>query len=251
MHTLGVTEDRRVLFRNGPPPNHVITYGSHPDQICDVYDVDVDARRRNFPIVFLHGGYWRPEYDRMHARSAAGALAKAGWRTALVEYRRTPGDPDVTVSDVLEAIRCASRFFDDSRVVLVGHSAGGHLALLAGQQSSLPVHAIVALAPVSNLTLADEWDLDDGAVRLFLGSPATARPDLDPRQLPHPGTSVSIIHGIEDTIVPEEMSEEYGRHVGVPVTAIPQVGHYELIDPLSSTWPELSKQLESVDQIRG
>lgn len=239
-----MAEDRSVLFREGPKPDSVLTYGPHPDQLCDLYLPAVDSDVRRFPIVFLHGGYWRPEYDRMHARSAAGGLAAAGWRTALVEYRRVPGDPDATVSDVFDAIRCASNAFDQSQVIVVGHSAGGHLALLAGARSELPVHAIVTLAPVSDLAMADAWNLDEGAVRQFLGADATTRPDLDPNLVPALCAPTSIMHGSEDSIVPCSMSEGYGRRAGVTVTELPNVGHYELIDPLSSAWPELLAHLD-------
>ena len=244
MHTRRVAEDRSVLFREGLKPDTVLAYGPHPDQICDLYSPAEGSDVRRFPIVFLHGGYWRPEYDRMHARSAAGGLAAAGWRTVLVEYRRVPGDPDTTVRDVFDAIRCASKAFDQSRVVVVGHSAGGHLALLTSAHPELPVHAIVALAPLSDLAMADAWELDEGAVRQFLGADASTRPDLDPHLSPEICAPTSIMHGSEDSIVPCSMSEGYGRRAGVPVVELPNVGHYELIDPLSIAWPELLAHLE-------
>lgn len=52
-------------------------------------------------IILLHGGFWKPMYNRDHLRPFAAALAeKAGFFSALVEYRRISGDPDATVSDV-------------------------------------------------------------------------------------------------------------------------------------------------------
>ena len=244
MHTSNVAEDRSVLFREGPASDHTLVYGIHPDQVCDVYLPTAETRPKRFPVLFLHGGYWRPEYDRAHARNAAGALAAAGWRTALAEYRRVPGDPDVSVGDVMNAVRCTSQAFDDSAVILIGHSAGGHLALLAAGQDHLPVRATVAIAPLSDLAMADNLSLDDGAVREFLGTVASNRTDLDPRQLPRPSSPVLILHGSNDTIVPYSMSEAFGVGLGVEVTKLPHVGHYEAIDPLSGTWPDVLAAVE-------
>lgn len=247
MHTSSVAEDRSVLFRKGPTPSFTMVYGEHPDQLCDMYMPAAQSPYRRLPVVFLHGGYWRPEYDRSHARNAAGALAEAGWTTALAEYRRTPGNPDATVADVVDAIQSVSRSRDHTKVIIVGHSAGGHLALLVAGTPHLPIHATLALAPLSNLVAADVWDLDDGAVHSFLGTDPRERPDLDPSLLPRPDGPVKILHGQEDSIVPYRMSETYGSAVDLEVAGLPDTGHYEPIDPLSRAWTQVLQALESLE----
>eukprot|EP01037_Dinobryon_pediforme_P021564 gene21564-22460_t len=43
------------------------------------------------PLLLIHGGYWRAEYDRGHLRPLAIYFASVGWEVALAEYRREPG----------------------------------------------------------------------------------------------------------------------------------------------------------------
>src|SRR5687767_5756925 len=107
-------------------------------------------------VALIHGGFWRPAYDRVHLRPMAAALRDLGWEVVSIEYRRVPGDPDATVSDVRAALSAAAPD------VIAGHSAGGHLALWAAATMGLKA---VALAPVADLRLAEELNLDGGAVK--------------------------------------------------------------------------------------
>lgn len=238
-------EDRSILSRPGPAPDVQQSYGPHPDQVIDRYLPDGPT---DLPtVVFVHGGYWRPEYDREHARSAAGGLAAAGFPTALVEYRRMPGHPDPMVDDVAAAIRRAAEGSTAGRgILLVGHSAGGHLALVAATREDLPVAGILALAPLSSLVEADRLALDDGAVHAFLGTTAADRPDLDPGALPVPGMPVVVIHGEEDSLVPVEMSETYATRAGARLLSLPGIGHFELIDPTSAVWAGILAELQGI-----
>lgn len=248
VHTQTMPEDRSVLSRQGPPPHESHSYGSSLDQVVDLYLPPASVPRHGLPVVFVHGGYWRPEYDRTHARSAAGALADAGWVTALIEYRRIPGEPDAMTSDVINAIETVTEILRVERVIVVGHSAGGHLALVAAHRSPSRVRAAIALAPLSNLALAEELDLDDGAVRAFLGTGSGPRTDLDPHHLGLPSVPVRILHGIDDSVVPAHMSTAFGERWCVSVQQISDIGHYELIDPLSSAWGEVLPCLEELAQ---
>jgi len=204
-------------------------------------------------VVFIHGGYWRPEYDREHARSAAGGLAAAGYTAALIEYRRIPGDPDAMVDDVLAAIRhVAAEDPSDRDVLLVGHSAGGHLALVCAADPALPIAGCLALAPLASLDQAESLHLDDNAVLDFLGVPAQQRRDLDPCSLPRPTIPVVVVHGAEDAVVPMELSEAYCRHHATELTPVPATGHFELIDPDSRAWALVVAEVTRVgDDING
>lgn len=230
-----------------------MAYGRHPDQVVDVYPAEGDGEGPT--VVFVHGGYWRPEYDREHARSAAGALAGAGFPTALVEYRRIPGSPDLTCADVADAVRLVASGgtpLPSGPVVLVGHSAGGHLSLVAASDDSLPVLGCLALAPLADLQAAEEAALDGGAVRDFLGGPASARPDLDPArltgQLP---TRTVVLHGLEDSVVPITVSQSHSDATGAALQGLSGVGHFELIDPQSSSWPTVIGHLHAIREAAG
>lgn len=240
-------EDRSILSRPGPAPDAQQSYGPHPDQVIDWY---LPARQSAGPlVVFIHGGYWRPEYDREHARSAAAGLAADGFTTALIEYRRIPGQPDTMVADVETAIRRSAAGPDDSElrpVLVVGHSAGGHLALLSAANEDLPIAGCLALAPLASLDRAESLHLDDDAVRDFLGVPAHERKDLDPCSLPTPAIPVVVVHGAEDSVVPIELSEAYCRHHAAELTSVPTTGHFELIDPDSRAWTRLVAEVTRV-----
>lgn len=244
-------EDRSVLGLPAPGPDIDLRYGDHPDHVVDVSFGGPGAGGRPL-VVFVHGGFWRPAYDRVHARPLAAALAGAGWTTAAIEYRRVPGRPDGTVDDVAAAIRFLAgapelQGRSDGRLVLAGHSAGGHLVLHAAVGLPFPELAgVVALAPVADLTLAEELALDGDAVRAFLGRSAADRPDLDPARQPAPATAVTLVHGTDDAVVPLAVSRSYAA--AHPASRLVEVdgGHFVVIDPRSTAWPEVLAALAAL-----
>lgn len=172
----------------------------------------------------IHGGYWRPEYDRAHLRPYAARLASEGFDTYLIEYRRTQGSPDLYIEDIKSAVERIGE------CALIGHSAGGHLALLASNNPQ--VQRVVALAPVSDLVHGEELNLDGGAITLFLGCDAGDRPDLDPMRLSSLKSPVTVIHGASDERVPVELSRSFvATFKEIEYIEIPDCGHFELIDP--------------------
>jgi acetyl esterase/lipase len=244
-----VPEDRSVLSRPASGPDLVLRYGPDADHVCDVRSGGPRAAGRPL-VVLLHGGFWRPEYDRVHVRPMTEALAAHGWSTVTPEYRRIPGRPDATTADVRAALREVGRRPEpvapsDGRVVLVGHSAGGHLALRAAAAAPEGVTGVLALAPVADLGLAEALRLDTDAVEAFLGGPAAGRADLDPVRSPAPTAAVRILHGVGDGIVPLLLSESYRRrHAGTVLTAV-RTGHFSLIDPAAAVWPTVLDELAS------
>lgn len=237
-------EDRSVLDLPAPGPDVVLRYSELPEHVVDVRFGAAGAAGRPL-VVLVHGGFWRPAYDRVHLRRLTDALAAAGWTTAAIEYRRVPGRPDDTVDDVAAALAAlpgapelAGR--TDGRLVLAGHSAGGHLALQVAAGGRSPALAgVVALAPVADLRLAEELELDGDAVRAFLGEPASARPDLDPVRQPAPRAPVTVLHGTGDTLVPLEVGRSYtATHPTARLVTV-DGGHFVVIDPRGTAWPDL------------
>ncbi len=240
-------DDRSVLSRPASAPDTVLGYGPDPEQVADVRFAPDDRSERPL-LVVLHGGFWRPEFDRVHLRPMTEALAAAGWTTIAPGYRRVPGRPDLTVGDVHAAVRAVAGWRDlaGRPVVLAGHSAGGHLALQTAAALG-PPHVpagVLALAPVADLRLGQELGLDGDAVPAFLGEGAAARPDLDPARLPTPGAPVRILHGTEDRIVPIAVSESYVRHHPRAMLTPVDCGHFALIDPRSAAWPTVLEFLQ-------
>ena len=235
-----MNEDRSVLTRAAREPDEELRYGDHADQVIDYWH----AKEYRPLVVFVHGGFWRPEYDRKHARPLGEALSDLGWPVLSLEYRREPGDPDASTSDVRAAIESLPDLVDvHAGYVLVGHSAGGQLALWAASTlNPVRLRGVVVLAPVADLLMADRLGLDKGAVQDFVGD--GVRHDLDPVHLPAAIAPISIIHGTADARVPLTITESYfTHHPTARLNRVDGAGHYDLIDPQSPHWHELTAEL--------
>ncbi|MEI7930691.1 MAG: alpha/beta hydrolase [Actinomycetes bacterium] len=233
------SEDRSVFDLPNATPTKTFSYGKSADQLIDFY---LPSKSDKPVIVLIHGGYWRPEYDRLHLSPLAKKLSESGWPVALIEYRRIIGNPDAMISDVIESVRNISLQFPE--YILLGHSAGGHLALSIANQSS-PI-GIIALAPVTDLIEAEIKNFDDGAVADFLGVPAELRNDLNPINLQAPSVTTVILHGTKDFRVPIESSRNYHSHMNssnIEFTEFEDLGHFELIDPKHGFYSVLIEKL--------
>ena len=242
-----------VLDERAAPPTRTTTYGDDPAQVYDVRLPDRVTRR--VTVVVVHGGFWRPEYDRGHASRQAQAFADAGYPTAVVEYRR-PGMPGGgwpgTPEDVAQAVAAIRRDPDLDRAwVLVGHSAGGQLVTWAAAQPwAHGLRGVVSLAGVVDLARGVETDVGGDAIATFLGGRPAEVPDAyaaaDPVGLA-PAIPALVVHARDDDVVPFELSERYAAaHHGprVRLTPVPDGGHYGLIDP---EHPAFARVLEAVD----
>ena len=223
-------EDRSVFDLVASHTPRPLRYGEHPDQVIDAYS---EHRPSEHPVALLHGGYWRPEFDRSYLRPLAEHLAE--YVTVYnIEYRRVPGHPTWQVDDVCSAL--AHIASQGPPPVVIGHSAGGHLALVAAIHRPEVMRACLAIAPITDLCAAEASDADDGAVTAFLGSPALTHPDLDPARLPRPDVDYVVMHGTRDIRVPVAMSEDYGA------TTTQDVGHFEWVHPHTSAGTSIIDQ---------
>ncbi len=247
-----------VLDRPAPPPDLILPYGPRAGQVLDLR-LPPHARQRKVPlIVLIHGGFWRPAFDRTHLGPMASALAAAGYVVAVPEYRRagmaeegwTGTFDDIAMAvDQVTAI-AGAHGADTATITWAGHSAGGHLALWAAARPGLPPGSpwrgpcaathVVSLAGCVSLRLCAEWNLGAGAARNLMGGMPDEVPEryavADPAALPPPAVPVTLVHGTADDQVPVSMSRAFpvGR-----LAEIPGAGHFDLIDPQSRAWSEV------------
>ncbi|MFE3217680.1 alpha/beta hydrolase, partial [Streptomyces antimycoticus] len=230
-------EETSVLGLTPVAPDRSAAYGEHPDQVADFY---LPSRPRGAarpaPLVLLfHGGAWRAPYDRRHVSPFAAFLAGRGLAVASVEYRRGGAEParagrwPETFDDIAAAVDTVPGLarelglpgVDPDRVVLTGHSAGGHAVLWAAARHRLPsgtpwhlpspspLRGVVALAPIADLATARALDVCSGAVGELLGElrgdgdELTARLALaDPAALLPTAIPTTIVQGGTDIDVP-------------------------------------------------
>jgi acetyl esterase/lipase len=252
-----------------------VRYGSAPSQIGDLL---VPAGAGKHPIaIVIHGGFWMSAYGLDLMTPLCDDLARAGVATWNIEYRRV-GEPDGgwpgTLLDVGAAadrlrVLAASHPIDLGRVVTIGHSAGGQLALWLAGRSRLPdgdplhvasplaVRGAISLAGVVDLRRGFELGLGGGAVGALLGGGPTEvssrYASASPADLLPLGVPQRLFHGALDSIVPLALSEAYVAHAkergDTAVLSAPSgVGHFEPIDPSSGIWTEIRAEL--IDMVR-
>lgn len=240
-------------------PDAVLRYGAHDDAILDLHlPPGFTPGGRAVPVLLLiHGGFWRVAYDRTHTRPMARALADHGLVVATPEYRRVGGDGELaggwpTTCDDLTAAATAlpgllgQRGVTVGRLTVMGHSAGGHLALWLATTLDARgprIDRAVALAPVADLRAGARDRLGDGAVQAFLGGEPTAVPErydaADPATLlaARPRAEVVVVHGEDDDIVPVSQAAGLAaRHPWVRLTTLPGADHFAVITPGSPAW---------------
>jgi acetyl esterase/lipase len=255
-----------------PPADRTFAYGPAPQQVAELR---LPKGPGPHPVVLVvHGGCWEAPWGLEHVRSLAAALTAEGWATWSLEYRRLGdegGGWPGTLEDVARGAdhlrRAATEYpLDLDRVVALGHSAGGQLALwLAGRRhlpegspgtvgpSGSPVaegqrlRGVVSLAGITDLRAGAKRGICGDAIpRLLGGGPpredAARLSQSSPIELLPLGVPVSLVCGGRDDVVPPEQARAYeaaARAAGdtVAVQVVGTAGHFELVDPRSSAWP--------------
>jgi acetyl esterase/lipase len=231
-------------------------YGTLEGQVGDLY---LPRGSRSPVVCLLHGGFWRLPYGRDQYDAVARDLAGRGFAVWNLEYRRLgaagggwPGTFDDVVSgiDHLAVLAARGVDFDLRQVIVVGHSAGGHLAFWSaarqradranGTAGRVRITAVAGMAPVADLVSAHAQGVGGTAVSELLGAPAAERP----RRLSMASPSLMlplavpqlIVHGTVDDVVPIAMSRAYERAARasgdeIELLEIPDAGHMDMLEP--------------------
>jgi acetyl esterase/lipase len=239
-----------------PPADHVISYGEDDLQFGELRLPSGDGP---YPVMLLiHGGCWLSQYDIAHIRKLAAALTAEGIATWTVEYRRVgdpgggwPGTFDDIAASADHLVTLAPQYdLDLNRVLITGHSAGGHFAIwLANRPSqwaaNLQPTAVLALAPAADLAYLDEQGVCGDVIDKLMGGSAQQYPQRyqmasGTERLPLPVPQTLVMGKYDENWAPigyryAEAARSQGNDpVVIEAT---ESGHFEMIDPDSSTWP--------------
>jgi acetyl esterase/lipase len=246
-----------------PAADEVISYG---DDALQRGELRLPTGAGPHPVVVvIHGGCWLAEYDLGHISGLAAALTEAGVATWSIEYRRVgdvgggwPGTfADVAAATDFLRVIAVDHDLDLERVVTVGHSAGGHLALwLAGRrrleiddplrgEAPLRIGGVVSLAGIPDLAAYASTTGCGAAVSALLDGEPTEVPDrvgrTSPIELLPLGIPLILVTGELDTIVPVGQAHSYqqaARRMGdtVEIREVGGAGHFELVDPAQAAF---------------
>ncbi len=237
-------------------------YGPDPSQFGDLY---LPVGIPHATVVVIHGGYWQQGFGLDAMVPMCRSLQDARYAVWNLEYRRLLGGGGfpTTFEDVATGIDHLLTFdtVDTAQVTLVGHSAGGQLAVWAssrtdtspGGPSAVTVRRCISLAGVLDLTTASEQQLGGGNVDELMGGTPAEVPDHyrggDPTLMVPAGCPVDCLHGEDDTVVPAEQSTAYvaaAELAGAPATFRSVPGdHSSIIDPAGDSWATLLRLLDA------
>lgn len=257
-----------LTTRVRPKADATIAYGPDGMQKVDVW-LPAKAREPYETVLMVHGGCWTTSIaDRSLMNWIADDLRNAGYAVWNIDYRgvdRGGGGYPGTFQDAAKAAdalraNAASLSLDTKRIVAVGHSAGGHLALWLAARGRLPkdspLHTARPLRIARVISLGGLPDLeataaspDNGCgtdvVGRLTGTPQTDRLDvyrdtsvtrLLPLEVPQ-----DLVNGREDRIIPLRLATDYERQARkagdkITLSIVPGTGHVELIAPESAAW---------------
>jgi acetyl esterase/lipase len=235
-------------------------YGNHPDQFGDLYRPQ--SSKKLSVLLVIHGGYWKDNHDlnSYATKSIVEHYAKqknvAVWN---LEYRRmeligmnTNAQWPAILEDAARGIDflkhiARAESLDLSQILVVGHSAGGHLSAWLSSRAkiskSFNLYYTEALIPARAVVLAGILDLSSYKclsqpvqVERFIGGSFDEFPDrysmADPLVLRDENVPLTVIHGLEDQDVPIAHAQRFvQRHksVNIQYQELSECGHFGML----------------------
>ncbi|PTU30064.1 alpha/beta hydrolase [Stenotrophobium rhamnosiphilum] len=262
-----------------PSAGEQMAYGSLPLQFGELR---MPSGQGPFPVaVLIHGGCWLSDFDRGYMTHMAAALTKMGIATWTIEYRRVDdegGGWPGTFQDVAKAldylpVLAKTKSLDLKRVIAVGHSSGGQLALWLAARHKLPrsstlytphpfaLSGVIGLSPITDL---ETYRIGmpgscNAAVDDLLNGSAKEVPlryaQTSPRALLPLGVPQRLIQGEQDSVVSIGSTSIYAAAAkaagdSVVLTELPGVGHFEPALPLKPVWPKVQTAVRGLLNIR-
>jgi acetyl esterase/lipase len=260
-----------------PEPDLLVAYGPGPRQFGELRLPDGGGP---FPVaVVVHGGCWLSDYDGSYMGALAEAITDLGLASWSIAYRRVGeegGGWPGTFLDVAEAVDhlrllAQSQPLDAERVIAIGHSAGGHLALwLAGRASipehselfdpaPLPIDGVLALAAAADLAFLAERGDCANAARLLMEGLAEEHPERYAAASPAALTPLAVPQILVNGGLDEQWSAPADRYLAAALNSgdlaerrvAPAAGHFELVVPRGATWPVVRRALIELTERAG
>ena len=208
-------------------------------------------------VVLVHGGFWKPSYDRSLEDAVAAHLAGLGYLVRNIDYRPASAPWPATLDDTRDGYGDVVRggpasLVDLDRLAVAGHSAGGHLALWLAARGVPRPQLVVAQAAVADLSLGARQGLGGGAVEALLGGVVSEErlAVADPMRLLPTGVRTVLVHGLGDDVVPVSQSHSFLAAATAAGDACTletyDGGHYEHLDPASAAVRLLVEALETL-----
>ncbi|MDZ4375922.1 MAG: alpha/beta hydrolase [Phenylobacterium sp.] len=254
-------EDYMALPRVEPQAR--IAYGAEPAQVAELFQPQ--GKGPHPVVILIHGGCYLAEYQGLAQTSGLAAdLARRGYAVWNVEYRKL-GEPGagypgtfLDVAAALDHLRTeASRHdLDLKRVVAVGHSAGGHLALWAAARHRLPaggplaspdplrISAVVSLGGIGDLRPHAGVFAGACGPSIAQVAPPDTYAETSPGELLPGGVRVTMIHGEFDHVMPFDTGEAYAAKAAdagdtARAIRIEDASHFDVVIPTSRAWREV------------
>ncbi|WP_328631305.1 alpha/beta hydrolase [Streptomyces sp. NBC_00356] len=259
------TEQDIVEWLPPKPADHRVRYGDDPLQFGDLRLPDRTAPGGHPVVVFVHGGGWSANWNMNYGDPLVAALTEAGVATWSLEFRRVGhegGGWPGTFLDVgagLDHLRALAgpHQLDLDRVVVVGHSSGGHLGLWAAGRhripedsplytpDPLPVCGAVSLAGALDLS----YRLEEPTIRALLGADADGVEKAEarlgaasPMQMLPLGVPLKVVVGSADSrhyLISDardftERATGLGDTVGL--SHLEGANHFDIVDPGGPAW---------------
>ncbi|WP_299078445.1 alpha/beta hydrolase [uncultured Paraglaciecola sp.] len=232
--------------------NEKVVYGDDEQQFALLWRTNKTADTELPLVILIHGGCWLSAYDIQHTYALSTGLAQAGFNVWSLEYRRsgkTGGGWPVTFEDIQAGIQASAQYnkgeFTLGNSVAIGHSAGGHLALLAGGVNS-QLKGVIGLAAITDIEeYAKGSNSCQAVTKDFMQGMPQDKPveyqSANPSKQPLHSNTV-LLQGDQDNIVPPFKLEQLERKV----LMLEGAGHFDWIHPGSSAFALLVEQLRSL-----